>query len=51
MLIHEIRQSIKHCNVSPPNWKDDLSLSLGCLFHDEYISMYRYTLNKTYNKS
>ena len=34
-----------------PNWRDDLSWSLGLFFHDEYTSVYGYPLDMTFGES
>ena len=44
-------KSSKDCNVSPPNWKDDLSSSFGWVSYGECISVYNYTLDMAYGES
>ena len=46
-----LRQLIRGCSTPPPNWKDDWSWLSGWVSHGECISVYGYTLDKTYHES
>ena len=49
--VHEFRQPIRGYSAPPPNWRDGWSWLLGWVSHDECISVYGYTLDKTYGES
>ena len=50
-LIHGFGHSYKDCSTLPPNWRDDLSWSLGWVSYGECTRVYGYILDKTYGES
>ena len=49
--VRGFRKHIRGCRASPPNWKDNQSWLLECVSHGECLSVYGYTLDKTYDES